>query len=403
MSRIGINEYYMNISIQVSLRSTCMRRRVGSVIVKDNVILATGYNGAPSGLPNCIDDCSRCYRSAHNIPSGCELDKCFAVHSEQNAIMNALKTGNDLKGASIYVNTYPCSTCMKLIIQSGIREIYYVDEYVNEFTKNMAEEAGVKLVKLDGSIYRTPEGMEVKTQNNLDDIDPLVAKIYKYTPGTQEFELNRRMVLEEINFFEKYNEMIYYTDYKMDKEIIPIEEIDYSKFRVGLENRNNLEYNGDHFKQLVVGVLIFDVHKNEFYVLKCKGERLPGKLTMVQGHMALPEEIEDIMDINYANEYNMIKELEEEVGIYKDEILDMETRYCIQSNDNKISSEHMGLISIVYINTEDLDREIVSGEPDKHDVVKLTYMDICNLDLLSSADPWLRKVLMKLKNDVLDY
>ena len=138
MNRIGINEYYMNITIQVSLRSTCMRRRVGSVIVKDNVILATGYNGAPSGLPNCIDDCSRCYRSAHNIPSGCELDKCFAVHAEQNAIMNALKTGNDLKGASIYVNTYPCSTCMKLIIQSGIREIYYVDEYVNEFTKNMA-------------------------------------------------------------------------------------------------------------------------------------------------------------------------------------------------------------------------------------------------------------------------
>ena len=122
---------------------------------------------------------------------------------------------------------------------------------------------------------------------------------------------------------------------------------------------------------------------------------------MVQGHMALPEEIEDIMDINYANEYNVLKELEEEVGIYKDEILDMETRYCIQSNDNKISSEHMGLISIVYINTEDLDREIVSGEPDKHDVVKLTYMDICNLDTLNSADTWLRKAIMKLKEDIL--
>ena len=401
MSRIGINEYYMNIAIQVSLRSTCMRRRVGSVIVKDNVILATGYNGAPSGLPNCIDDCSRCYRSAHNIPSGCELDKCYAVHSEQNAIMNALKTGNDLKGAAIYVNTYPCSTCMRLIIQSGIREIYYVDEYVNEFTKNMAEEAGVKLVKLDGSIYRTPEGMEAKTKDDLDDIDPLVAKIYKYTPGTVEFEENRRKVLEEINFFEKYNEMIYYTDYKMDKEIIDIDDIDYTQFRVGLENRNNLEYNGDKFKQLVVGAIVFDVHKNEMYVLKCKGERLKGKLTMVQGHMGLPENVEEVLDLNYANEYNLLKELEEEIGLHKDEILDIETRYCIQSNDNRISSEHMGLISIVYINTEDLDRELKSGEPEKHDVVKLTYMDISNLDEMNNYDTWLRKVLIKLKEDIM--
>ena len=91
MNRLDIHEYYMNIAIQVSLRSTCIRRKVGAIIVKDNRILSTGYNGAPSGLPNCCDDCKRCYRSAHNIPSGCELDKCFAVHAEQNAIMNALK------------------------------------------------------------------------------------------------------------------------------------------------------------------------------------------------------------------------------------------------------------------------------------------------------------------------
>ena len=401
MNRISKVDYYANLCVQVSLRSTCVRRKVGAIIVSDNRIIATGYNGAPSGLPNCIDSYDRCYRSANNIPSGAMLDHCYSIHAEQNALLSAIKTGEDLNGAEIYVNVHPCSTCMKLIIGAGIKTIYYIDDYENEFARYMAKEAGVELIKVDGSKFRTPVGTEVKTQNNLDDIDPLVAKIYKYTPGTQEFELNRRMVLEEINFFEKYNEMIYYTDYKMDKEIIPIEEIDYSKFRVGLENRNNLEYNGDHFKQLVVGVLIFDVHKNEFYVLKCKGERLPGKLTMVQGHMALPEEIEDIMDINYTNEYNVLKELEEEVGIYKDEILDMETRYCIQSNDNKISSEHMGLISIVYINTEDLDREIVSGEPDKHDVVKLTYMDICNLDEMNNMDTWLRKVMIKLKEDIL--
>ena len=92
MNRIGINDYYMNIAVQVSLRSTCMRRKVGAVIVKDNRILATGYNGAPSGLPNCIDNCERCYRSAHNIPSSQCLELCYAVHGEQNAILNALKS-----------------------------------------------------------------------------------------------------------------------------------------------------------------------------------------------------------------------------------------------------------------------------------------------------------------------
>ena len=191
MSRLDIHEYYMNIAVQVSLRSTCMRRKVGAVIVKDNRILSTGYNGAPSGLPNCIDNCERCYRSAHNIPSGQMLDMCYAIHSEQNAIMNALKTGEDLKGAVLYVNTYPCVTCFKLSVQSGIKEVYYIDEYENEFTKQMAREAGVNLVKLDGSIYRTPVVSSVNTSNDLDVIDPLVAQIYKYTPGTKEFEENR--------------------------------------------------------------------------------------------------------------------------------------------------------------------------------------------------------------------
>ena len=81
MERININDYYMNIAVQVSLRSTCSRRRVGAVIVKNNNILSTGYNGSPSGLPNCIEFNGRCYRSKHNIPSGEALDKCYAVHA----------------------------------------------------------------------------------------------------------------------------------------------------------------------------------------------------------------------------------------------------------------------------------------------------------------------------------
>lgn len=400
MNRIGINDYYMNIAVQVSLRSTCMRRKVGAVIVKDNRILSTGYNGAPSGLPNCIDNCERCYRSAHNIPSGQCLELCYAVHGEQNAILNALKTGEDLKGASIYVNTYPCSTCAKLIIQVGISNIYFVDEYENVFTKNMLEEAGVSLVKLDGSIYRTPVGVSEKTVNDLDTIDPLVAAIYKYEPGTPEFIENRDKVFKEHGIYERYNELIYYTDFKMEKEIMDIDEIDFSNFRVGIDNRNNLEYNGDAVKQLVVGGLIFDVSKGEFYVLKCKGERLKDKLTLVQGHLGVPEFAMEETDLGEIIEYNMLKELSEEICLLPKDIMQIEMRYFVQSNDNKISSEHMGAISLVYIDSSKMENELVSGEPEKHDVVKLSFMDISNLEVLDSCDTWLRKVIMKMKEDL---
>ena len=400
MNRIGINEYYMNIAIQTSLRSTCMRRKVGAVIVKDNRILSTGYNGAPSGLPNCIDDCKRCYRSAHNIPSGECLDLCFAVHGEQNAIINALKTGEDLKGASIYVNTYPCSTCAKLIIQVGITDIYYVDEYENMFTKHMLEEAGVRLIKLDGSIYRTPVGTSEKTVNDLDTIDPLVAAIYKYEPGTVEFAENRDKVFKEHGLYEKYDELIYYTDFKMDVEIVDVEEVNFDNFRIGIDNRHNLEYNGDSVKQLVVGALLFDVSKGEFYVLKCKGERLKDKLTLVQGHLAVPEELTEQNTMADIIEYNTLKELSEEICLKQNDVTQMELRYFVQSNDNKISSEHMGLISIVYVDSSQMDYELVSGEPEKHDVVKLSFMDLSNLEVLDCMDTWLRKVVIKLKEDL---
>ena len=402
MNRIDINDYYMNIAIQVSLRSTCMRRKVGAVIVKDNRILSTGYNGAPSGLPNCIDNCERCYRSAHNIPSGQMLDMCYAVHGEQNAILNAMKTGENLKGASIYVNTYPCPTCMKLIIQVGISNIFYVDEYVNSFTYDMAKEAGVNIVQLDGSIYRTPVGTSEKTVNDLDTIDPLVAAIYKYEPGTPEFAENRDKVFREHGIYERYNELIFYTDCKLNKEIIDIEEMDYSQFRIGIENRNNLEYNGDAVKQLVVGAIVFDVATGQFTVLKCKGERLKDKLTLVQGHLAVPEDYNESMTIAQVIEINTLKELSEEVCLKAEDVMQIEMRYFIQSNDNKISSEHMGVISLVYIDSRNMNYELVSGEPEKHDVVKLTFKDLNNQDVQNGMDTWLRKVVIKINEDILE-
>ena len=321
MSRLGIHEYYMNICVAASLRSTCMRRKVGAVIVKDNRILSTGYNGAPSGVPNCIDDCNRCYRSKHNIPSGEMLDMCFAVHAEQNAIMNALKTGEDLKGAVIYVNTYPCATCFKLIVQSGIREVYFINEYANDFTKQLAREAGVKLVKLDGSIYRTPVGTDVKSDNDLDAIDPLVAQIYKYTPGTEKFKMNRDLIFRQNGLYERYDEMIYYTDYKTPCEIVPVTDRLYSRIKLYKANRNTLEYNGDDVKQLVIGAIVYDVHKNELIVLKCKGERFKDKFTMIQGHMAVGARDTEKTKLKTIMNRNLKKEVTEELNLRLEDII----------------------------------------------------------------------------------
>ena len=400
MNRLDIHEYYMNIAVQTSLRSTCIRRKVGAIIVKDNRILSTGYNGAPSGLPNCCDDCKRCYRSAHNIPSGQMLDMCYAVHAEQNAILNAMKTGEDLRGASLYVNTYPCATCMKLTLQVGIRNIYFIDEYENEFTKNMAKEAGCQLVKMDGSIYQTPVGTEVKTTNDLDAIDPLVAAIYKYKPGTAEFVENRHKIFEEKGLYEYYDEIIYYTDFKMDKEIIPIERDTYKKIGVQTTNRNELEYNGDFVKQLVVGCVVYDIYNESFILLKCKGERLKDKLTLVQGHMAFDEKATPRTSLKTIMMRNLRKEISEELTLDPKDILEITPLYLIQTNDNKISSEHLGMISFVKIDTSKLDYEVESGEPEKHDVEYLTMYELSDLKALDRCDTWLRKVLMKIKEEV---
>lgn len=400
MNRINRIEYYMNIAFAVSLRSTCLRRKVGSIIVKDDRILSTGYNGSPSGMINCIDNPEICYRSKHNIPSGKELHLCRANHSEVNAIMSALKTGENLTGASIFVTTSPCSNCAKMIIQSGISEVYYIEGYEDMFSISLFNEAGIKLTKVNGNKFRAPEGEEFTTVNDLDTIDPLVAAIYKYEPGTPEFAENRDKVFKEHGIYERYNELIYYTDFKMEKEIMDIDEINFSNFRVGIDNRNNLEYNGDAVKQLVVGGLIFDVSKGEFYVLKCKGERLKDKLTLVQGHLGVPEFAMEETDLGEIIEYNMLKELSEEICLLPKDIMQIEMRYFVQSNDNKISSEHMGAISLVYIDSSKMENELVSGEPEKHDVVKLSFMDISNLEVLDTMDTWLRKVVMKMKEDL---
>ena len=130
--------------------SSCYQqgRQVGAVIVKDNRILATGYNGAPSGVTSCKDK-GECLRKKLNIPSGTRQETCYAVHAEQNAICQAAKMGISVEGATIYVTHQPCTICTKMIINSGIKTVVYKHGYPDEFSVTLLKEAGVELIKYE--------------------------------------------------------------------------------------------------------------------------------------------------------------------------------------------------------------------------------------------------------------
>jgi len=125
--RPGWDEYFMNIAQVVASRSNCTRRHVGAVVVRDNHILATGYNGTPRGVKNCFE--GGCPRCAGEVKSGTKLEECLCTHAEQNAICQAALYGHALEGGTIYVTLSPCLTCAKLIVNAGIKEVVYGGDY----------------------------------------------------------------------------------------------------------------------------------------------------------------------------------------------------------------------------------------------------------------------------------
>ena len=144
MERVSKENYYLDIAQTVSERATCLRRRFGAIIVKNDVIVSTGYNGAPRGRQNCCD-LNFCYRDKMQIPRGERYELCRSVHAEQNAICQAAYYGHATAGATIYVTISPCMTCAKLIINSGIKEVVYGGDYPYlDTVKRMFRESGVK-------------------------------------------------------------------------------------------------------------------------------------------------------------------------------------------------------------------------------------------------------------------
>ena len=141
------DEYFMNLARQAATRSTCLRRQVGAVLVRDKRVLATGYNGSPRGVAHCLD--IGCLRDQLGIPSGERHELCRAIHAEQNAIIQAAVHGVGVDNAILYTTLHPCILCAKMLINCGVHEIHYAEGYPDELSASMIAEAGVRLIKED--------------------------------------------------------------------------------------------------------------------------------------------------------------------------------------------------------------------------------------------------------------
>lgn len=143
------DEYFHKIAHDVASRSTCIRRQVGAIIVKDKRILTTGYNGVPKGITHCTAE--SCLRNKLNIPSGEKHELCRGLHAEQNAIIQAAAHGVCIEGAVLYVTNQPCTICTKMLINCGIKTFHFADAYNDPIALEMTKEAGITLVPGSGN------------------------------------------------------------------------------------------------------------------------------------------------------------------------------------------------------------------------------------------------------------
>lgn len=141
ITRPSWDRYFLNIAELVATRSTCLRRQVGAVAVKEKQILATGYNGAPTGIEHC--DRVGCLRQQMKVPSGERHELCRALHAEQNAFLQAARHGVSLYGSTLYITVQPCSICAKMIINAGIKKVVVNGDYPDEFAGRFLEDAGI--------------------------------------------------------------------------------------------------------------------------------------------------------------------------------------------------------------------------------------------------------------------
>ena len=149
------DEWYHELCIVVAKKSQCLSRQIGAILVKDKRILATGYNGAPSGLSHCLE--IGCLREKNNIPSGERHELCRGLHAEQNAIIQAAYHGISIRGSCLFCTNLPCSICIKMIINAGIKKIIYEGGYPDKLAAQLIDESGLELIH-----FKKPQTESIK-------------------------------------------------------------------------------------------------------------------------------------------------------------------------------------------------------------------------------------------------
>lgn len=157
-TRPSWHEYFMSITELVAQRSTCIRRKVGAVLVREKRIITTGYNGAPTGIKHCLD--VGCLRQQQGIPSGERHELCRGIHAEQNAIIQAASYGASIENSVLYCTNMPCSICTKMLINAGVKEILYKEGYADTLSNILLAEAGIPCREFVPDTDRTAPGAE---------------------------------------------------------------------------------------------------------------------------------------------------------------------------------------------------------------------------------------------------
>ncbi|MFW5809530.1 MAG: deoxycytidylate deaminase [Halanaerobium sp.] len=147
MNRPDWNEYFMEMAELAATRASCIRRKVGAVLVKNKKVLATGYNGAPKDIPHC--EVTGCLREKLEIPSGQRHEICRGVHAEQNLVAQAAFHGVKAEGATVYCTHQPCIICTKILINAGVEKIYFKNPYSDPFAEKLLEESKVEFLKYE--------------------------------------------------------------------------------------------------------------------------------------------------------------------------------------------------------------------------------------------------------------
>ncbi len=145
MERPDWDEYFMKMADLAAERSTCLRRQVGAILVKERQILATGYNGAPRGVEHC--EKTGCLRQKRGVPSGEKHEICRGVHAEQNLVAQSAFHGVKTEGSTVYCTNQPCVICAKLLINAGVDKIFYQEGYDDPFTKKLLDNSGIEMEK----------------------------------------------------------------------------------------------------------------------------------------------------------------------------------------------------------------------------------------------------------------